>query len=306
MPIGAMLEALLVVGFWSASPALVKLALVDVGPLSLAGIRYASGGLLLLPWVVIHSRHILRRLDRGAWLRLILMGLVAYSIGNPLIFAGLEQLPTTTAAFLLNIIPVATMILGTIFLSERPGRLQLAGMVLAIGGGIVFLGGRMEWGSSRAVALTLLGALALSVFGILGRDFARGDKTDTAVLSSIPLIAGGFGLFLVSPPTGPISRQTWMILLWLAAINSALAYILWNHALKRLQAFEISLIGNLMPMGTALLAPFLAGEVVDGRAWLGMLISLGGVILVGWGAAGRLPRTAPAQEAILLSPVERD
>jgi drug/metabolite transporter (DMT)-like permease len=300
MPIGPMLEALLVVAFWSASPGLVKLALVDVGPLQLAGIRYAAGGLLLVPWIAIRSRHVFRRLDRGAWLRLVLMGLMAYSIGNPLLFSGLQRLPTTTAAFLLNVIPIATLFLGAAFLSEHQTRLQLAGTALALAGGVVFFGGQLEWGESRAVVLTLLGGLALAVFGVLGRSLAREGKTGTAVLSAVPLFAGGFSLLLISPPVRPLPQYTWVILLWLATVNSALAIILWNHALKRLQAFEISLVGNVMPMGTALLAPFLVGETVPGRAWLGMLISLAGVALVGWGA-GRIRQTAPVQEAVLLS-----
>ena len=50
-----------------------------------------------------------------------------------------------------------------------------------------------------------------------------------------------------------------------------------------MQAFEISITGNLMPIGTALLAPLFLSEMVSGMAWLGMSISLIGVVLVGLG-----------------------
>jgi drug/metabolite transporter (DMT)-like permease len=50
-----------------------------------------------------------------------------------------------------------------------------------------------------------------------------------------------------------------------------------------MQAFEISITANMMPIGTALLAPIILEEPVSRMAWLGMVISLIGVVLVGIG-----------------------
>ena len=46
----------------------------------------------------------------------------------------------------------------------------------------------------------------------------------------------------------------WGFVLWLAVINTACVYALYNHALKVLAAFELSVILNLIPLVTAFLA----------------------------------------------------
>jgi drug/metabolite transporter (DMT)-like permease len=111
----------------------------------------------------------------------------------------------------------------------------------------------------------------------------RAERIDPLALSAIPMGIGG--LFLV-PFIWPLPALSWpvvRILVWLTLINSATAFVLWNQALKHMQAFEISITANLMPLGTAILAPFFLGEIVPGNAWVGMLISLMGVVLVGVG-----------------------
>jgi drug/metabolite transporter (DMT)-like permease len=67
-----------------------------------------------------------------------------------------------------------------------------------------------------------------------------------------------------------------------------IAFLIWNHARQKLKAFEMSITVNLMPIGTALIAPLLIGETISGRAWAGMLVTLVGVLLVGY-ASERTP-----------------
>jgi len=79
-------------------------------------------------------------------------------------------------------------------------------------------------------------------------------------------------------------------MLWLIVPSSMLAFLVWNHARRNLKAFEMSITVNLMPIGTALISPWLIGEIVPGRAWAGMLVTLVGVLLVGY-AGERIPES---------------
>lgn len=289
----AFAEAMLVVLLWSASPPLVKLALANLSPLQLAGVRYFSASLILLPFLLWKSRQILRNLSASAWLRLALMGILAYPIGNGLLFWGLETLPATTSSFLLSAIPIYTLVAGIFWLRERPNRLQGVGFVLALFGGVIFFGTRIESADTLAVAASLLAGISLTIFGLIARDFVRKGEVNSIVLTTVPMFIGGALLMLIAPVNELPPLPEIGIVAWLAIMNSALAYMLWNHALKRLQAFEISIVGNLMPIGTALLAPLMLGEAVSGRAWLGMAVALAGVMLVG--IAGDRPTTVAAE-----------
>ena len=295
MKLLALFEAIFVVSLWSASPALVKIAMADLSPLQLAGARYFGAFLCLVPFLLWNSRQVLRSLSLSAWLRLALMGILAYPIGNGLFFWSLRTLPSTTSSFLLSAIPIFTLVVGIVWLKERPNWLQGAGFLLALIGGVIFFGMRIETGDWQAVGAALLGGISLATFGLIARDFVRKGEVNSTVLTAVPMFIGGGLLVVIAPVTEMPSMPVIGTVAWLAIINSALAYVIWNHALKRLQAFEISIVGNLMPMGTAILAPLLVNEVVSGRAWIGMAVALAGVMLVG--IAGERP-TAVAAEGV--------
>ena len=276
-------EAILVVGLWSSSPPLIKIALEELSPLQINALRYGGAFLILLPILWLRSRPLLRTLGRMDWIQLAIMGLLAFSLGNTVLYIGLKTLPATSTSFLLNGIPIATVLLGIGILGEYPRWLQWCGILLAMVGGIVFFGGRIELTQVKPIGLTLLGVFLISVYGLMARGMTRSGRVDPVSLTAIPM---GFGALLILAFIWPMPILSWRILgilAWLTFINSAVGFVIWNHALKSMQAFEISITGNLMPIGTALLAPLFLGEMVSGKAWVGMSISLIGVILVGIG-----------------------
>lgn len=291
MPVLALLESILVVGLWSTSFPLVKIALSELSPFQVSGVRYFGAFVALIPILLARSRRTLRSMPVRSWIRLAIMGLIAYPMGNSLLFWGLESLHSTTSAFLLNAMPLVTLAMGAIWLNERPTRLQNLGLVVALGGGVAFFGTRIPTAQVVPIVITLLGAVCLAVFGVMAREFARDGLVDGVTLAAVPLFFGGGLLIVTVPPTHVPAARVLLVLLWLAVANSAVAYLVWNHALRRLQAFEISIVANLMPMGTALVAPILIGERVEAAAWLGIAIALAGVVLVGLG--GRRPVAPP-------------
>ncbi len=287
MPVLPLLEALVVAALWSASPILVQLVLDELSPMQVAGIRYFGAFLALLPLLILHSRRTLARLSWSAWARLALMGVLSYTIGNTLFFWALGRLPATTGSFLLNVVPIYTVAIGGIWLGEWPNRRQVFGVGLALAGGLLFFGFRVSAGQGAAIVVALVGALAMSVFGVMSRSFARSGEIDTVALAALPLFAGGGLLLLLQPMPAIPSSKALAALAWLALVNSALAYILWTHAQKRLKAYEISLVGNLMPMGTAMISTLFFNQPLPAWSWLGIGVALVGVFLVGVAAGER-------------------
>jgi drug/metabolite transporter (DMT)-like permease len=119
---------------------------------------------------------------------------------------------------------------------------------------------------------------------------ARNREVDTASLTAVPLFVGGsfllgFAIMIegwpVLPPVG------WAIVFWMAAINSALASYLYNHALQTLTALELNTLVNLSPLGTALLGWVLLYERLSVAQFVGIVVAIIGVGLVHW--KGREP-----------------
>ena len=275
------LEAFIVVLVWAISPPLIKILLEDISPFDIASLRYICAFLLFLPLLFFFSRGSLRLLNTRDWLRMSIMGFAGFAIGSIMMFKGLEKLDATTSAFLLNAIPILTFLLGAAFLKERPTSMQWLGLVVALAGGLVFFGVSVDLDDVYSIGLTLIGVLAYTINGLIGRSIAREKKVDSLTLAALPMGIGGFAILFISPVQAFPPRSTWGIMLWLIVPSSMLAFFLWNHARQKLKAFEMSITLNLMPIGTALISPWLIGETIPGRAWVGMLVSLAGVLLVG-------------------------
>lgn len=67
-------------------------------------------------------------------LYLVALGILAQSVGYLMIQASLPRLPSVITSVLLLVQPVASVLLGTILLAERPSAPQAAGVVLVVAG----------------------------------------------------------------------------------------------------------------------------------------------------------------------------
>jgi drug/metabolite transporter (DMT)-like permease len=278
----ALFEALLVTVIWASSFILVKLILPEVGPLTIAGVRYFLAFLILIP-MMLRAPQSIKQINQRLWLQLALIGLSAYTIGNGALFWGLQYLPATTVSFLMSLSPLLILFSAAIWLNEFPKLLQILGVFVSLIGSVLFFYSGLKPGEPLGIAITLIGMVGFTAFGILGRDVARQQRTSTLLLTGIPLAIGGGVLLIVGIPLEgwePISLGTWLMLIWLAIINTAFAYLIYNHALKLLSALEMNIILNLAPLVTALLALTFLGESLSVVQLAGMMIMIIGVILV--------------------------
>jgi len=277
----AILEAVFVNVIWASSFIFVKLVLKDLGPLTIGGLRYFIGFLVLLPFMLRKGR--LYVLPGRMWLRLLLIGLSAYTIGNGAMFWSLKYLPATTVSFMMSLITLLVLFGSVLWLKEIPTWLQTVGILVTLGGTALFFSIGLKSGEPRGMAILCIGLISFTLFGVLGREAARGQKVDTLSLTAIPLAFGGGLLLLIALPLEGLPHAplaTWGLVLWLAVVNTALGYILYNHALQVLTAFEMNVMLNLSPLWTALMAWFLLGERLTVIQWIGMVIVAGGVALV--------------------------
>ncbi|MDH5506342.1 MAG: DMT family transporter [Anaerolineae bacterium] len=278
----AIIEALLATFIWASSFVFVKMIITNIGPLTIAGLRYFLAFLVLLPFMIKKSQAILD-ISPKTWLTLALLGLSAYALGNGALFWGLKYLPATTTSFLMSVSPLIMVFAGAIFLNEVPSWLQLFGVLISLSGNAVFFSSGLHPGEPRGIAIVAFGLLGFAAFGILGRGLAREKRTNTILLTGIPLgIGGGILLLFAIPFEGwPVfDQKALLIILWLAIINTAIAYTLYNHALKTITALEMNVFLNLSPLGTAALAWLFLQESLTLHQILGIAIVIIGVSLV--------------------------
>lgn len=273
-------EALLVNLIWASSFIIVKMALEDFGPITIGGLRYLIGALILFPFML---REKSAPLSGKIWGWLLLLGLSQYTVANVAIFWSLKYLPATTVSFLMGTITISTLLVGIFFLKEIPSKMQAIGILVTLGGGALYFAKGLHAGETLGLILFGIGLIGFTLFGILGRKFAKAGIVSTLRLTTIPLALGGVITLLIAIPleglpSAPLS--SWGLILILAVLNTATAYLLYNHALQILTAFQMNIALSLTPVWTAIFGFFLLDERLKTLQIFGIAVLVAGVMLV--------------------------
>jgi drug/metabolite transporter (DMT)-like permease len=219
------------------------------------------------------------RLDRSA------LGVaLSYAATMTLFVVATKWTTAANAIFLQASAPLFVAPLAYFALGERVERADLALMAaLAVGVALFFVGVRAPVVTAPAPLLGNVAAMAcalvwaMTVVG-LRRLEARGR--DAARLTLLP------GNLLVAVLAGalaswsqPIGGADWLIVAYLGVVQIAVAYVLLTRGVRRIPAFEASLLLLLEPVLSALWAWLIHGEAVS------LLAGLGGVVVVSATAA---------------------
>ena len=237
------LQALLVTFLWSTSWVLIKFGLKEIPALTFAGLRYTFAFLVLA--VVVLASHRLRKslfsLSAAGWLQLIALGLVFYTITQGAMFIALEYLPAISFTLILSFTPAAVALMAIPFLGERPRRIQWVGMALFLLGVVIYF-------APFDVPLHMIGLaagvtclLANATATLMGRAVNRRQDLHPLVVTVVSMGVGSIALLAVGLSTQGMPRlgpQSWSLILWLAVVNTAFAFTLWNHTLRHLTAIE--------------------------------------------------------------------
>lgn len=281
----AALQALFVTVLWSTSWVLIKVGLDDIPALTFAGLRYMLAFLCLLPlaWRGGHLRT-LAALPHADWWRLFRLGVLFYTVTQGAQFLGLERLPAATVSLLLSFSAALVPLLGIPLLGETLTRSQWGGIAVYLLGALVyFYPVTIPAGQVVGLLIVLGGVFATSLSTVLGREVNRtGQLPALAVtvssmgIGAMLLLAAG----VVSQGMPLLSVQNWVIVAWLAVINTAFAFTLWNHTQRTLPAAETGIINNTMLIQIAVLAWVFLGETLSAREIGGLALAALGTLLV--------------------------
>lgn len=248
-----------------------------ISPLSIGSARLILGALLLFLYIKLTKTISIPMPKLNMWLAAI--GILSYQLT---FFSAVKQtgvaIGTITA---LGSVPALTGVLDYLIYKERPSRRWFSATIITTAGIIVL-------GTANGVAdFDLIGfILAL----IAGASFAL-----LAVSSKRALIAGVdstyaiYKIFLLaamlSLPILLFSGFTWLatvdgatMIIWLALIPTALAYILYAKGLKGIKPSVASTLILAEPATATILAAVILNEAITLQGWLGIAVVATGLV----------------------------
>ncbi|MEU6575776.1 EamA family transporter [Streptomyces sp. NPDC046805] len=292
LPLGRGLLYLIVAGAaWGTAGAAASLVYraSDMGAVTLSFWRCAVGLVLLLAGRLLRpstsrSPRPARRepLPRRAVKAVAIgLGLAVFQTGY---FAAVSATGLAVATVVtLGAGPVLIALGARLTLGERLGRGGVAAVAGALAGlAVLTLGGSSATVRPWGVLLALVSAAGYCAMTLLTRWWGRDsdtDGSDTTVwafaVTSLCLLPFALAAGLV-PHTAEAARVLWL-LIYIAAVPTALAYALYFAGAAVVRSATVSVIMLLEPVSAAVLAVALLGEHLTASTVAGTLLMLGSV-----------------------------
>jgi drug/metabolite transporter (DMT)-like permease len=283
----AALQALMVCFVWSTSFIVTKWLYRDgVGPLTLTGLRYGLAALALLPLWALRRRTSSSRLrtSRPRLWMLGFLGLAGYAI-NPLGYTiGLTVLPASWVGVVLGVNNTLQVLLwSALLLRERPTTTQLVCILVATFATAAFQPPDVELGVS-----VLAPTLAMLISGTGYALWVVGNRslvhaTDPLELVAPSMLCGALPVLAVAigiEGLPHLPASAWLLILGLAIVNTAAAFLIWTHTQRSLAPHESAAINNTMTIQVALLAFLILHEPLSARQWVLILVVASATLIV--------------------------
>lgn len=287
------LLALLVVLIWGLNFVVIHVGLESFPPLLFVALRFG----LLAPLGLL----VLRRGPGvpARWVVAIGLFLSAGQFG--LLFVSIDRgMPAGLASLVLQSQVLFTLAIAVAALGERPGRTQLVGAALALGGIVLIAAGRAAAVPLGALALCVAAGASWGVGNICTRVARAPDPLALVVWSALvpplPLLALSLAIegperigdALAGPAAGGLLALAYVIL-----ASTVVAYGAWTWLLARHPASSVAPFTLLVPVVGIASAWIALGERPGAAELAGAAVVLAGLALATRDPAPARPATAP-------------
>jgi len=278
---------------WGGSFFFNGAALRELPPLTLVFLRVALGAAMLLPLLRMQGIGLPKGI--AGWKPFFAIGLLNNVIPFSLIVIGQTFIPSGLASILNATTPLFTVMVMAAMGEEALQMRRLAGVALGVAGVVILRGWGIETrpGQGLGILLCLAGALSYGFAALAARRLLKdsaplGTATFQLMASTVMMavVAGAAEQPWRVPMPGV---TTWLAVLGLAALSTALAYIVFFQIIRRSGASNVMLVTLLIPVTAILLGWLVLGEPISAREIAGAIV-IGSALLVIDGRALRLLR----------------
>ncbi len=260
-------------GIWSSSFLWIKIAVQEVGPITLVAFRVLFG--LLFGLVVMFVQRPRLPKTFGEWAPVLLLGITNVAIPFFLISWGEQAIDSAVAAILDATVPLFTILIAHVALRDDKITLpKTLGLLIGFAGVVVLMS--KDIGASTGPLLGQGAVVLASAFYAGSSVYARKTTENVpAILRSAgPLISSTAVMWLATftierPLHLPHLPITWIALLWLGILGSGFAFILSYYLIHEIGPTRTTMVTYLFPLGGVILGVTFLGEQLSWQLLVG-------------------------------------
>jgi len=270
---------------WGGSFFFNGLVLRELPPLTVVFLRVAIAALILLP--LLRAYRI--RLPKGVsgWTPFVAIALFNNVLPFSLILTGQTYITSGLASILNATTPLFTVMVMAAAGEERLSARRIAGVVAGLIGVAILRGdaaGFIETGQGIGILLCLAATVSYALSALLARRLlANSPPLGTATFqllastAMMAIVAGSVEQPWRLPMPG---MATWLAVIGLAALSTALAYIVFFQIVRRSGATNVMLVTLLIPVTAILLGYLMLGEGISARELTGAAVIGSALLLI--------------------------
>jgi len=250
--------------FWGGSFLFNKLGLREIPPAHFVLFRFALAS-MIMSLVCVRRRHLLSPtiIRKGA-----IVGLALGATNLSFVF-GVQGTSISRAGILNNLFVLFIPLICALVWKERVGRVNLAGIVLAVAGIVLLAGGGGGFNRGDLISTICAAFIALHVISV--SKVLRDD--DVYLVSLVQFLTvtviAGIAATIIPSPRLSIGIVGITSLLYCAILPTVVCFTLQNAYQRFTTPTRAGLIYTLDPVWSLIAGFAVLGERLSGREWLG-------------------------------------
>lgn len=280
-----LVESTIALFVFASAYALIRIALTQLPPLTVAALRFILASCLIVPLTLFHFRGSTSGLTwHDLWI-VVALSVAQIFMPNFLQNIGLEYTTASVTSVLQSTTPIFTLLLAFAFLKERVGLREVAGIAVAMvgvtflstGGNFANLAGSTFVGNVLQIGV----AASYAVSGIVGKVLLK--KYQPMFVVTLTFL---FGAVLFTFFAAAFERNSWpaalsnevIVALLLLSFMYCVGLVSWYDVLQRTGVFQLYVLLFTMPVLAVLIS-----VVVLRESFTTLDIAFSGLTLLGVG-----------------------
>jgi drug/metabolite transporter (DMT)-like permease len=269
---------------WGGSFFFNGVVLRELPPLTVVLLRVTIAAIILLPLLWVYRIGFPKGVS--GWKPFFAIALLNNILPFCLIVVGQTYIPSGLASILNATTPLFTVLVMAAAGDEQLHMRRVAGVVTGLIGVIILHGQELGFRSGAGIGILLCLAAAFS-YG-LSALYARRKLSDSPPLATatFQMLASSLMMTVIAAiferpwQLSMPGVTTWLAVIGLAALSTALAYIVFFQILRRSGSTNVMLVTLLIPVTAILLGYLVLGESVSLREMIGALVIGSALLLI--------------------------